>query len=673
MTISLCMIVKDEEAQLPRCLASVEGVVDEIVVVDTGSTDRTREIAAAAGARVLESPWDGSFSSARNVSLDAATGDWILILDADEALTRGELLRQAAERQDVEAYCLPLVNFVGDRAHEEAVTSPAVRLFRNRAEYRYTRALHEQIMYAVLQRNPEAVLGYLDAPIEHYGYLNQLVAGRDKIRRNLAIARQEVERYPKDAFSWYNLGQEYFRLAEWQQAVDAYRKGFPYLESLAAGYAPALVKHLIVALLNLQRPDEALAVAADAKEAYDQYTDLWALSGLAQMQKGDFASAAAQFEHALRLGEAGGAFYISDEGVGSYKAAWWLGHCLVNLGRLEEAEAWFTRSLSELAKRGRYLAVPLDGLLQIARLRGLSDGALRQRLSACVDLTDRRWRELLARRLMAEDRPELGLALVGQLAEVEAETLLALGSTHLRRRDPELARRAFDAVPANHPLRSEADWYMVLTEAVAGHQTACVAAFERAVANSGPSSLAALYGGLVALWRGADPHAMVLPELPEAAELRGHLTAVLALFLQVEAYELFERSLPALGWLGLCEAEQATLLGHLYSEAGLTDMAIEALVLALEAGDTSDATLRLLGKCCLRQGRYAEAESLLAEALRRQAAHGVPIGPQNAALLAYLAALSAQGRDCEAEPLWQALTAESGLQPSPTTVAATAT
>ena len=98
MRISLCMIVKDEEEMLPRCLAAVAEHVDEIVIVDTGSTDRTVEIAESFGANVIEFPWNGSFADARNVSLDTATGDWILWLDADEVLDegQGELLRELA-------------------------------------------------------------------------------------------------------------------------------------------------------------------------------------------------------------------------------------------------------------------------------------------------------------------------------------------------------------------------------------------------------------------------------------------------------------------------------------------------------------------------------------------------------------------------------------------------
>jgi glycosyltransferase involved in cell wall biosynthesis len=88
--MSLCLIAKNEEAHLPACLPSVEGLLDEMIVVDTGSTDRTKEVAAQLGARVFDFPWVDSFAAARNESLRHATGDWILWLDGDELFTEAD-------------------------------------------------------------------------------------------------------------------------------------------------------------------------------------------------------------------------------------------------------------------------------------------------------------------------------------------------------------------------------------------------------------------------------------------------------------------------------------------------------------------------------------------------------------------------------------------------------
>jgi glycosyltransferase involved in cell wall biosynthesis len=88
--VSLCLIAKNEEANLPACLPSVAGLVEEMIVVDTGSTDRTKEVAAQLGARVFDFTWVDSFAAARNESLRHATGDWILWLDGDELFTEAD-------------------------------------------------------------------------------------------------------------------------------------------------------------------------------------------------------------------------------------------------------------------------------------------------------------------------------------------------------------------------------------------------------------------------------------------------------------------------------------------------------------------------------------------------------------------------------------------------------
>src|SRR6202042_930105 len=116
LTLSLCMIVRDEEQMLPRCLAAVASAVDEIVIVDTGSTDATVEIARSFGAKVIEFPWTGSFSEARNVSFEAATGDWVMYLDADEVLVTEDIeqLRSLTGRTWREAFYLVETSYTGE-------------------------------------------------------------------------------------------------------------------------------------------------------------------------------------------------------------------------------------------------------------------------------------------------------------------------------------------------------------------------------------------------------------------------------------------------------------------------------------------------------------------------------------------------------------------------------
>src|SRR5690348_1668753 len=190
LTVSLCMIVKDEEEMLPGCLEAVASGVDEIVVVDTGSTDRTVEIAESFGAKVVYFPWNGSFSDARNVGLDAATGDWLFYLDADEHLVPGDArkIRRLLGRTWREGFHLVETNYTGTDETGTAVTHLALRIFRNRPEYRFEGRIHEQKsgrMPTFLPERFEATT----IGIRHYGYLKSRISAKEKSRRNIEIGR----------------------------------------------------------------------------------------------------------------------------------------------------------------------------------------------------------------------------------------------------------------------------------------------------------------------------------------------------------------------------------------------------------------------------------------------------------------------------------------------------
>src|SRR5262249_58698262 len=154
MRVSLCMIVKDEEANLPACLDSAVDLVDEVVVVDTGSADNTRAVAARYGARVVDFAWCDSFAAARNESLRHATGDWVLWLDADDRLDEanrlklGSLLRSLP---DEDAAYLLRSQTPPDPITGTVVLVDQAKLFRLRPDVRFEYRVHEQIVPAVLR------------------------------------------------------------------------------------------------------------------------------------------------------------------------------------------------------------------------------------------------------------------------------------------------------------------------------------------------------------------------------------------------------------------------------------------------------------------------------------------------------------------------------------------
>lgn len=206
--LSVCLIVRNEEEFLPACLASVRPIADQIVVVDTGSTDRTVEIAREFGAEVYAFEWCDDFSAARNAALERVTGDWVLALDADEELPQTEhgRLLAAIGRAEVIGYRLPLVN-VGVE-HEGVSYVP--RLFRNAPGLFYVSRVHEQIFSSILVRAEEwgleTALG--TAQLRHHGYRSEVVRRRGKTERNLALLEVAVQEFPGDANLLMNLGLE---------------------------------------------------------------------------------------------------------------------------------------------------------------------------------------------------------------------------------------------------------------------------------------------------------------------------------------------------------------------------------------------------------------------------------------------------------------------------------
>ncbi len=207
MKLSLCMIVKNEEWWLERCLDGVRGVVDEVVIVDTGSTDRTLEIAAAYHPAVLHHAWQDDFALARNAGLERATGDWILVLDADEELeaeSKGRIKGTISSASaDGLLLCVRSLMPPGElQTHEDLMIT---RLFRNRPEYRYEQRIHEQISPSIERHG--GTVASTDLVIIHHGYAQKSAQGRDlRAERNLRLLEKALAASPNDPYLHYQLG-----------------------------------------------------------------------------------------------------------------------------------------------------------------------------------------------------------------------------------------------------------------------------------------------------------------------------------------------------------------------------------------------------------------------------------------------------------------------------------
>jgi GT2 family glycosyltransferase/tetratricopeptide (TPR) repeat protein len=284
--LSVCLIVKDEEAMLGACLESVAGVADEVVVYDTGSTDRTVEIARSMGARLIEGYWDDSFSRARNAALSLACGTWVLSLDADERLLGNfEALRaQIADvRSEIEAYLIAIENLHG--AGNARSVHTAIRLFR-RTKCTWRHRLHEQVG-AKDDISRRLSVGYLSgARIIHHGYAADIFDGRNKAERNLTLAEASLDDTDLDpAYALMNYGRALESVGRSDDAVDALRKAVamdadPTTRRLA-------MKNLVFILGRLGRFDDALVHIEDLRRMSNSQIGADVAEGTLRISMGD--------------------------------------------------------------------------------------------------------------------------------------------------------------------------------------------------------------------------------------------------------------------------------------------------------------------------------------------------------------------------------------------------
>lgn len=194
-TLALCMIVKNEQQFLPYCLASVHKYCDEIIVVDTGSTDRTIEIAKAFGAYVIQTPWINDFSLVRNISQSAANSDWILWLDGDEVLSDSgikKIKNQLINDPTADFYLCPRVNFWHDLRHAFAYPDSQYKIYRNNIGLKWHSKLHEKI-YDENNQYHRKRLKHCDVHTFHYAYTKEKEIIKKKMQLYIKIENPEMD------------------------------------------------------------------------------------------------------------------------------------------------------------------------------------------------------------------------------------------------------------------------------------------------------------------------------------------------------------------------------------------------------------------------------------------------------------------------------------------------
>lgn len=271
MRLSLAMIVKNEEEKLARCLQSVKEYVDELVVVDTGSTDKTKEIAASFGAKVFDFAWCDDFSKARNFSIEKTSGDFVLVLDADSYLLSFDREKALVAMEGKRA--VGLAEITNIYTHNGVKVTD--RFFAGAVfprEARYFGPIHEQI-------EPKLPRVILPVSIFHDGYDNRSEA---KFNRNIGILKRALQE-KKDAYLMYKLAQEYRGLTQLTLADSQFAAAYQTAGKGDSYYA-RLVAEYLGNLIQMKKYERALEIAQQEQMRFPDYPELFFVSGELYME-----------------------------------------------------------------------------------------------------------------------------------------------------------------------------------------------------------------------------------------------------------------------------------------------------------------------------------------------------------------------------------------------------
>ncbi len=336
MNVSLCMIVRNEEANLEACLRSVSGLIQEAIVVDTGSDDGTKDIARRHGARVFEFPWRDDFAAARNESLERASGDWVFWLDADdrvEAESHARLAALFASLQDTrDGYMMRCVSLGAGRVPAQEVAH--LRLFRNDPRLRFRYRVHEQVAPAVRRVGGELL--DTDIVIRHEGYVDPVVYRR-KQERNLRLIELECAERPLDPFMLYYRGAVLLDLDRAAEAIVSLQL-CASLVPRGTSVARALPLHLAEAYSSEGLDHDALVALSSAHAAYPEDVDLAFALATHLYRAGDLAAAERELA-ALASAAPRAPLADRDPSIAAFRARHLRAAVRFALGRYDEAEA----------------------------------------------------------------------------------------------------------------------------------------------------------------------------------------------------------------------------------------------------------------------------------------------------------------------------------------------
>lgn len=332
-TISLCMIVKNEAHMIEKCLESVKNIVDEMIIVDTGSTDQTIVICEQYNCDIYHYKWNDHFADARNYSISKATKDWILYLDADEVLQQNShaIIEKTLTHSQANRFLLQMINYVDDTFQVDSnhyFTYHQPRLFKNKIGYQFQNRIHETLY--LNNEDIEIVDEQMPLKVYHYGYIKDVTQKRKKSERNKKLLQLAITDAHPNPWNKYHLASEYYRLQDYERAFE-YINDVIYEFVLLNLKPPALLYRLKYAILiETNSIEGAWPGINKAIQLYPDYVDLVFYKGYILYHLKRYEEAKKVFKQCLQLDEQH-VDYLILKGVGSFMAERYIEKCAKKL------------------------------------------------------------------------------------------------------------------------------------------------------------------------------------------------------------------------------------------------------------------------------------------------------------------------------------------------------
>lgn len=354
--ISQCMIVKNEEENIVKALSWGKGIVSEQIVVDTGSTDRTVELARQMGAEVYHFTWIDDFSAAKNFAISKAKSEWIVLLDADEYFSAEDakklpLLLHSLRNKPYDGVATNWIHL--DDNGGIAMVDAQVRIFRNRPGLRYHRRIHEYLAW-----EDDTGIAYwqdtLGLSLFHTGYGEAAKKKKQRGGRNLRLIQKELQDHPDDFEMMTYLGNEYVALEEYALAIETYREVFSRMPKWAYGVYHVAASEVPLRLLSVL-VDQSETEESDLLKVYEKAVKGWPeegdydyFLGIYYSRHGDYGKAEKHLRRGLGIMEKYGNFQKSMVLSGKILEVYeLLAACCLNNGNLEETVRVATAALKE--------------------------------------------------------------------------------------------------------------------------------------------------------------------------------------------------------------------------------------------------------------------------------------------------------------------------------------